>query len=570
MTDAIYQVFLWLDDGWERFWITAWISFAAVLITSLLPCAAGTHWRRWNHPALYCTLVLLALVAFRWPMIGAGIEFNPDESQLLAGAITTWHRHVIWSIDMGYCGPWAFLPLTLPAMLGLPIDYLSGRCVALLMTWSTIVFLWLTFRHFFADRLARMLVLPLVCLMSFTRSEDFVQYSGEQSPLFYFSVALWLLLTAFDDKGLVVRVARLFLGGVFIGMLPFSKLQVAPIGVLLAVFFLAAIFRQQSQPLAKRVRQAAWLVAGALLMLGFTISCIAASGSLFHFYKSYLVMGLVYAGIRAYENSEFLPLIWQLSKTAWGVFPFLWPTTAAIALALPFTALVKVEVRRLLPLGGLLFLSAYFIVWAPGRDSPHYLLFFIIPTAFLLGVFYGGLITNTHRSAWQRRGLIGFFLAVCVVPQIYSCYSADTQPYVGNLGSSREYAIGPVAKTLLPLMREGDTLTVWGWACTYYVQTQLPQGTRESHTERQIVFSPEQEYFRMRFLADMEREPPVFFLDAIGEGHFRFTDRNVFAHDRWTALQTVINRHYQQIDEKENTRIYMRRDRLAEQPEALK
>ena len=118
-------------------------------------------------------------------------------------------------------------------------------------------------------------------------------------------------------------------------------------------------------------------------------------------------------------------------------------------------------------------------------------------------------------------------------------------------------------------IRPGDSLTVWGWACTYHVQTQLPQGTREAHMERQIVVGPEQAYFRARFLENLAQERPTFFLDAVGKSAFRYTDRNVFAHDRWSDLQVVVNTYYQQIGEQENVRIYLRLDRIKEQAAVL-
>ena len=565
ISDAVYGLFLWLDASPARFWVTAWTCFGALLLISLWPYQPGTPWRRWNPPWLYAGALLLALLAFLWPMLGVAREFNPDESQLLAGAITTWHRHVIWSIDMGYCGPWSFLPLTLPAFLGWPIDYTSGRCIALLMMWGSIVLTWLSLRHILTDRLARLLVLPMVCFLAFTQSRDFAYCSGEQSPQFYFAVALWLLITAFDGQGTVIRTGRLLAGGIFLGLLPFSKLQAAPLGVLLGGFCLITIFLQLGRPRLRRIQDAAWLVGGVLLAAGFTLGCIAASGSLFHFYQSYLVAGFHYAGIRGYPAAEFSYWIWQLSIAS-GFGRFLGAAWLLLVLALPFYGWTTATLRRPMFLGSVLLLGSYFVVWAPGRAAAHYLLFLLLPMTFLVALLYGGLLARQDWAPWQRAGWLLVFLGLGVGPQIYACYSGPPPPYVQHLRESRQSAVGPVARLITPLVRPGDTLTVRGRACGFYVQTQLPQGTREAHTERQMVYGVMQEYFRQRYLEDLQRSPPTFFLDAVGPDNFRFTNREVFGHDRWSALQIFVNSHYTQIGDLETTRIYVRQDRLAEIP----
>ena len=568
--DLVYQTFLWLDASGTRYWAAAWICFGGLLLTSLYPYEPGVPGRRWNRPWLYLTTLGLAMLAFRWPMMAAAVEFNPDESQLLAGAITAWQRHMVGSIDMGYCGPWAFLPLTLPAWFGCPIDYLGGRCIALLMTSASVALLWLTLRHILTDRLARLVILPLASFFVLTSFEDFVQYSGEQSPQLYFSAALWLLVTAFAPQAGSVSRPRLLAGGFFLGVLPFSKLQAAPLGVLLGGFCLLVIVMQARRSRWQRTQDAAWLVGGVLLSAGLTLGGIAASGSWFHFYKSYLVTGLAYAGIRGFANAQFFPWVWQLSQSSRGFAPFIGAACAASLLALPFCLRLTAVPRRLLVLGGLLAAGGVFVVWAPGRTSSHYLLFLVVPMSFLLALLYGGLLARPGPTRPSRLAWVLLFLGLTVAPQIYTRYGFGLPPQVGSLRESREKGAGPLTRFLRPLMRPGDTMTIWGWACTYHVQTQLPQGTREGHTERQIVSGPEQEYFRARFLANLAQERPPFFLDAVGASGFRFTDRNIFGADRWSALQVVINSYYLQIGEQENVRIYLRLDRIAAQADVLK
>ncbi len=566
LSDALYPFFLRLDGAWPVFWVSLWVTFGLWLFSSLWPYDPASRWRRWNHPALYGTLLLLALVVFRWPAIGAPGEFNPDESQLLAGGLTLAERGWLWKIDMGTCGPWSFLPLALPGWLGWPVDYTSGRCLALLMSWGSILFVWLGLRHLFSDHLARVLVLPMGCMIVCAKFDEFVMYSSEHPPLLYLAAAFWLLLTAFDRQGSVLSRARLFGGGFLLGMLPFAKLQAAPLGVIVGGCVLIWILRQPGVPWSRRGRDAGWLLAGVLLAVGVILSGYAWQGLLGHFYHSYLEMNVIYAGDRAYPWSGFFPSLWVMTGLAWGFGIYLWPSWVMTALALPFCLQVAAPLRRHLVLGGLLFLGGYYVVAAPGRTSTHYLQFIVLPTTIFLAVLYGGLLLRPGWPRWRRALWYVPVLGLGVGLQVHHYYSAHWRPHFGNLAEARTLARGPVAQSMEPYLRPGDTLSVWGWASFYYVQTQLPQATREAHTERQLAPSALREYYRSRYFADLQANRPVFFLDAVGKENFGFKERSGNGHETFPLLRDYIATHYRLVGDLETTRIYVRLDRLADMP----
>jgi len=564
MSDLLYQTFLWLDGSKARYWGTAWICFGAFLLTSLRPYEPRVRGRRWNRPGLYVTAFGMAMIAFRWPMLAVAVEFNPDESQLLAGAITSWHRHLLWSIDMGYCGPWAFLPLTLPALLGFPIDFLGGRCLAVLMSGASVALVWLTLRQLVTDRLARLLLLPAACLLIFTQFQDLVRYSGEQSAQLYLSLALWALVTAWNGTGAAVARGRLWLAGIFLGLLPFSKLQSAPLGLLLGLGGLAVTLSPDGRPRTERLKDAAGLAGGAAATIAPPLLWIWLSGEWTHFCNSYLTAGLAYAGKRGFTNAEFLPWVWRESVQARGFAWFLGPALVASAAALPFAGQINAVPRWLLRLAGALLLGAGLIVWAPGRTSAHYLIFLFMPTALLCVLLYGGLLSRADWPLRRRGAWLFIFLGLGFGPQVWRAAREPAPPGFGELRQSRDYAIGSFARIIRHLRRPGDALTVWGWASGYYVQTQLPHGTREAHTEAQLMAGPRQAYFRARFLTELVNAQPAFFVDAVGEGRFRFADRDLYAHECWPALHAHVARHYRLVAEAENARLYVRLDRLAE------
>lgn len=553
--------FLLLEGSWPAFWASLWTCFGLWLASSLWPCARDSRWSAWNRPALYLGLLLVAMLAFRWPAIGAPGEFNPDESQLLAGALTLSAQGGLWRLDMGTCGPWSIVFLAVPGWCGAPIDFVNGRCLALLMAWGTVVFAWLGLRHLFSDRLARLLVLPMGCNAIFAKYDEFLQYSSEHAPLLALAAAFWLLTSAFDAAGQVLARWRLAAGGFVLGLLPFTKLQAVPLGLVLGVAALMGCLRQPVR--ARRWRDTGALLGGLGFAVGIVFAGLAAGGLLAHFYHSYLEMNFLYTGARFYPWQDFGFWLWFMTGIAWGFGVFLWPSWILTALALPFWATVAAPLRRHLVTGALLFLGGYFVVAAPGRTSQHYLQFLVLPTAIFLGTLYGGLLSRPGASRLTRGAWLAVFLVLGVGVQVQYFHADHGRPHFGELRTAPDFAHSAVARSLQPYVRPGDTLSVWGWACRYYVELQLPQATREGHTERQITPGPLREYYRTRYLADLREGLPPFFLDSVGPDGFAFKARENEGHETFPELGEFIAAHYRLVADLESTRIYVRLDRLA-------
>ena len=184
------------------------------------------------------------MFAFRWPAIFYFRPVNPDEPQFLAGALTMLARGEVWSVDATTSGPLVVLPLTLPHFLGLPVNFASGRVVALLLSWGSVVLVYSILQREHGDRSARLLVLPLAGWMVFQIFWDLVPYTSECAPLFLVVLAAWLGTTAFQADGRLHRRPRLAACGLVLGLLPFSKLQAIPLGAVVGLVVLAWIAGQ--------------------------------------------------------------------------------------------------------------------------------------------------------------------------------------------------------------------------------------------------------------------------------------------------------------------------------------
>ena len=559
----LFDLLLWFDSSWTRYWYTLWFAVGFWFLSAILPWQNQSRWWRWNSPRVFVFLLFVALLAGRWPAFGVAHEFNPDESQFIAGALTMVHHRSLWWVDAMSSGAISVAPLTLPGWLGWPINYTTGRCLALFVSWGTLVFTWLAIRTVVGDRLSRLLVLPMAIWTIFCSYEEFVQYSSEHLPLLLLALALWLLVSAFTATGNVSSRGRLAWAGLILGVLPFTKLQASPLGLALGLFALVGTLRQAAS-WRQRVLDACILggaALGAVLFIGLTILASKSGADWYHGYISY---NLLYTQTRAYTWSESGDILWFVAHVAWGFPPYLWPSWALIALGLLWWSRVEGAARWWLPFAGIFFVAAYFTVGAPGRYSQHYLQFLVLPSTFLIALLYGGVDAQRRHTKWLRIGSLLTFLALGLGPPLHFYYFEARDPHVGKSAEAQAQALGPVARLLRPLQRPGDTLAVWGWACRYYVQTQLPQATHESHSERQVCTQPGplRVFFTERYLNDLRQNRPAFFLDAVGKENFGFTIRAIDGHESFPALREYIAENYRLIGDLETTRVYCRRDRL--------
>jgi len=556
--------FLWLDGSPARYWILAWSLFALLFLAAVLPSVAGTSWRRWNSPGAYAGLTLLTLLGFRWPGIAQNFELqNPDESQLIAGALTLAHYgYYSGVVDCGSSGPLDIFPLVLPKLMGSPLDYIATRAVGLLLLWGSCVFAWLTLLRVVGDRPGRLLVMPMVCVIAFTHHADFVQYSSEQAPIFFCALAIWLALGAFSPAGRVISRWRLALAGGTLSLLPLAKLQATPFGLCAGLCILAWIFRQEKTPWRTRFADAGWLVGGTVAALLLVGAAVVHGGGVADFYQTFWLANLHYAQSRDYAWSEFGGEIGFLIHLVWGFGHYFIPALVLVGLGLCAWPRLPHALRRFAVFGALLFLTGFFVVVAPGRGFQHYLQFFIFPTTLFLGFIYGGLATGASRPLFA-----GLWLALAVLvgvgPQVWF-RTHDDNPYHGYLQQARARAISPVAQQILSYARPGDTLTVWGWMPTFHVQTQLPQGTRDAHAERQISPNELQPYFRERYFSELEKNQPALFVDAVGDNNFGYHNRTENSHETIARLGDFIRTHYVLVADFDSSRIYLRKDRWAE------
>lgn len=538
-----------------RYWLLAAATFILWFGSTVFPRkTSGSLFSRLNHPAVFGALLLAAMFAWRWPAIFFYKPVNPDESQFLASAITTLARGDIWWTDPMTSGPLVVLPLTLPALFGFPIDFVSGRIVGLLLGWAIVFLGYLSIRHVHGDRLGRLLSLPLGCFVVFLLFWDFVPYCSEWSPLFLGALALWLCLTAFQNDGRLTSRWRLIIGGLVLGTMPFSKLQVLPFTAVIGLSTISWILRQPGVALKERLSTLILLLASSGVGFGVMLLNLYHSGNWADEVQSYVVHNMYYTKARGLPWSESGYVLHYLTDLSWGFSSFHFGLL--ILLAIGQVGLHRGGWRPIL-LGWALLAAGYCAVLVPGRLYPHYLLFLSLPLALLVGLQFGYVLKGQSRRYCTV--IVALFLALGgggqLIDRIRDNHDLHRLIAVPNARQA-------VAHIINGLKQPGDTLAVWGWRPELYIETQLPQATREALTEAQLSDQPQREYFRDRFLADMQSNRPAFFVDSVGPDDYLLKDRAVKGHEVIPALVAYLEKEYQPVGDTSSFRVYLRRDRV--------
>jgi hypothetical protein len=559
------RFFKWADQSEECYWAFARLSFGMVLCGGFFLAAPRLRLVRLLQSRLSFAVWLgLALIAFRWPSVVLNRQFSdPDESQLLAGAITLTHDPLFFrSVDGTTHGPLDQYILTLPHWFGLPIDYLTGRSVMLFLNWVTIVAGWLGLGTFLPERMARLSVLGALAFYGLSTADAINQCGTEDLPAALLMLAFCLLCFGWRALQQSRRATWTLLGaGLCLGAIPFAKLQ----GSLPALALgLTAIVSLATAGLERRVKiiHLTALVIGALAPSVLLMGIFAAVGIFPDFWQAYILGNFAYAQEKHHSSGWILRNFFPYAAGT-GARWFFYASTWVMAVSAP--ALVKTPRAWRVPLA-LLYACALFSLAAavtPGRVYPHYLRLLIVPFAALTGALaaVAATLAEVQRFAWGPAGVAGILAAATLYPQFNERHERVDAFQYGHYRTQRKILPSSPAQLVLQYTRPDESLAMWGWEPRIYVETQLRQATREAHTVRQVEVTPQREYYRQRFLQDFTAAHPPVFVDAVGPGNFIMQDRAVLGHETLPELHALIVRNYTLISDLEGFRVYVRNDR---------
>lgn len=491
-----------------------------------------------------------AMVAFRWPLITLPHEIYPDESQLLSGALTLRHDPVFWrSVDGGTAGPLDYYVLLPAAFFPGATAYAATRLIATLVIWGLLLAAGESLALIASRTAARVAVLPAAAFAALTTSPEFIHYSTELVPGLLLALAVLMIVRQ------SVRASRgnLWAAALLLGAIPFAKLQAAPLAAALGLLLVI------QECVAGRAKST-WLLLGVALIptLLFT-TLVTVTGQAEQMLIPYFLQNTLYAQTGRLPLSLVVRQLGEQSVT--NGYHALWLAGCAVFCsgAVVFFHRAPERLRRYaLAAAGLLIITLFCIL-SPGRPYHHYLNFLTLPLTLLTGVALGlGLTVPNPRPAL----LLAAFLGLTLLPQLALRVSPRPDPYdhYNSIVSARGPAHQELVARIRSLTTPGESLGLWGWRSSLYVETGLPQATRLAHTEPLLVEGPWQKFYLRRYYDDLVAAAPPVFVDATGPGNFRFENRAA-GHEIYPRLLDWLRAHYAYVGEWDGVRLYARLDR---------
>jgi hypothetical protein len=591
---AVFQAHPWL------YWSLGFYVLAALLAQVTLPLVLtgratffsshgdsveyAAQELRWTHRwvkaltsrTLFVVLTVLTVLVWRLPGLAPLKEFNPDESEDIALALALRADPRWWiSADGGTHGPLAAFVLLPVQAFGMSLDYASARLVGLGLLLGSIFFLLGALRAFFPEYVCRAVLLPLTVCLAFLINNEYVAYNAEHPTVFILCAGAYgcARLAAGAIAGLRWRALAT---GLVLGLLPFTKLQGVPVGLVLAAIALVVLLVRLREQGRRRWAAVLALCAGGVFPAVLVALYLWQQGLFSHFWTAYINANLAYTsdtGMSLSKKFEYALDFFQQERQRQDFdelfLPYFRNTTVAglVLLVLVYTGgLIGLSSHRgrsrwpLLLAAGAALVASVYIVMATGFVLGHYLFFLLFPLAFLAAVV---LATLYEKLNWAGRlALLAVCLGSVAVPAARAI-DRGRQRLATKFEESE-----PVAEVLRQFAAPGESLVVWGWMDRYYVLTGLRPGTRYCEIGHfiNLADSPGRDYFYQLYLKQFDEAKPPVFVDAVFPGAFILEDPKQFAHEMFPEMRQRIATHYVRLGDFDGPRVYVAKERLATLP----
>ncbi|MGF1657741.1 MAG: hypothetical protein ACFCU3_12275 [Verrucomicrobiales bacterium] len=352
----------------HRLAFVCFVGVAVLLVYAVI--GSGQRHAFWSRGLIWFGVIGLCIGVFLGRLAPAvsPIALNPDEFQTLAQAQHYLSHQIPWAhVDGVTVGPVNSYFLTGLLALGFPPSTLTARLAASLLCITSIIGLAVFLQRLYGPLIAVLSVFPWAAALAFAPESDYQHYASELPSIALLASALALF--PLHAQG---RMGRLVIAGVLLGLVPFTKLQAAPLAAFLAgAGSFLILFREQTQKLVKLgVFSLAVLGPGLALLL-----VVWMSGALPDFFHSYLSIGDRY-------QSRGGPGIMHFFERS-GILQ--WPLAVSFVLALfaliqgLYRAVQKNYQDSWFFLLLLLWVGMVgMIIMAPGVFFQHYLLFLML------------------------------------------------------------------------------------------------------------------------------------------------------------------------------------------------
>lgn len=507
----------------------------------------------------------LAILAGRWPVLLAP-SINSDEDQFIAAAMTLVKEPAFWrSVDTGSSGPLNIIPLTIPALLNIRIDYASARVIGLFLVILSVIFFYYSLKYLYDNRVARIATIPVVLFFSLAVHSNFVHYSGEHFPIAILSTALWITCYVYTRE---FSDRMVFIFGAVIGMMPYAKMQGLPVALAITLIF-AHILWTRKESIRQFLKSLATLALGLLLFSAINLFFLILFSTSEDFWRRYILQNLlIYADVKNLAFGEKFSQFISMASSKRLNSSSLFQITSIFLIAATILFFRESMVRRKLFFTNTFIFFFYslfivvvslYVVVRPGNPFPHYLLFLVFPCGFLIGVVIGEIFKLSENNAFYKQ--IQFLILLLMIAASFLqgyTLSRSEHPYLSQHQKYLQDYQTPLVRTILQYASPNDSMAIWGKRGDLYIETGLYQGVRDGAIKWMVFKGPQQAYHLKSFADDLLKSKSKVFVDATAGDKSSDETKN-YRHDAYPEIASVIENNYRMVDEVEGIRIYVRK-----------
>lgn len=488
---------------------------------------------------LFLMLVFIALFIWRYPFMVYPAELNVDESQTLASARIFWNDPVPWrSTDTTTSGPLNSYVYLWTQIFGYYPDYFSKRLTAVFLGWGTLVFLFLSARSLINDRAAFLCILPAIWFYVFPQELDFVHASTEFFPVFLISGGLFMAircLTTLNPKNL-----EWLLCGLILGLVPFSKLQGAPLAAAVGIVLIVGSIRINGWTSMQTVLAVVGGVIPSLIICAWTL----AAGCFDDMWLRSFHLALTMKGDRAYIG--WWGRFEWISRCSAGFLIFFPLAIGMLIVAILDAVRSKTHEKILLPAGALVWICiGIYITIKSGSIFPHYLYFMIAPLA--MGIIAAVRHFPGKPAEWPS--------VLLILPTALFFFTALTQVDVHQQTAAalltKPDLRDELSKFISSNLKPGEYLGIWGWTPRYFVETSTRSATRDLVSYLLLIDAESTPAYRAGYTDDMKKNRPRIFIDTVVDkiDDPRFPPVEEGRHTCYPPLREFIEENYTKIGE---------------------
>lgn len=525
----------WMAGGSGFPLSTVW---ALVLAASLLPVIWAMLSRR--SGACFAGLLVGTVVFSRLPYLAVP-ELNVDESSQVVAARSLLLDPVLYrSVDTETIGPVNIYPMAALQAFGIKPGLGPGRLYAGLLWAALAVLFYGAMSAWYGEAVGRAAGLVGLVLAQGLEFDNFASNPTELMSVALAMGAVWVLAAAWQRE----RWSRgsSVLMGVVLGAMALSKLQAAPVGLVLLIAACVLMKRKR----ARMWREWWWMVGCGVVPTVAFAGWISGQGYGGDLLMSWLVRNALLRGGTGLSLGHSVgwavmaPLeIADLRYLAWAVGA----SVAGGGFLRGRSGWGRVMLSVSLLIAG---------VWAaafPREEYAHHLLYLVPGALLLVGVV--GAELGRARASLVLASVAMLLFVMRETDAWHACFYGEPARVATNVATAA--AIKRVA-------RPGDRVALWGWCPAASVLSGVPLGTRFPQSAMQLGERGEiAEWAVNAFARDLEERQPRLLVDCVAPGQFRFEERGRDAVESRAAMEREVRAHYVEVGFVDGVRVMERR-----------